>query len=183
MIDEQTADAREDTMLYREPTDDSDDNQVQDIWGQKLETRIVDASEVPAFISEGWYTHPQEIGGVTRQEADASFDDDRVKRHAGPALEAAEKLVEELTKERDGLTAERDEAVKDRDAVRQLAAENGKLADDRQAAIAKLTGDLKAAEELADAETKAKEAALAELADIKAAQETAKTPAPKPKSA
>jgi hypothetical protein len=30
---------REDTMLYRKPAPDSDDNAVQDIWGRQLETR------------------------------------------------------------------------------------------------------------------------------------------------
>lgn len=42
MTDETTL-PREDTMLYREPTPESE--AVQDIWGKKLETRVVGHSE------------------------------------------------------------------------------------------------------------------------------------------
>lgn len=169
---------REDTMIYRSPAADSDQTAIQDIWGERLEVRTVDASEVPALLAEGWVTHPMDVGNKGKPEEAAGFEP--VK---GEALEAAEKLAEALTEEvaqlkgevKD-LTVERDmlkdsvaETETQRDATRQLAAENGKLADERQAEIAKLTADLVAAEDLADSEGRAKDAALAEVATLKAA--------------
>lgn len=149
MAQETTA-QREDTMLYRTPAPDSDKAAIQDIWGEQLEVRTVDASEVSDLLAEGWVTHPMHLDGKPKPEEAAGFEP--VK---GKALEAAEKLAEELTRERD--------------AARQLAEDNGKLADERQTEIAKLSADLKAAEELADSESKAKDAALAEVAELKAA--------------
>ena len=47
---------REDTMLYREPALDSDESAIQDIWGRRLETRVVDAPEVPSLLRGGGST-------------------------------------------------------------------------------------------------------------------------------
>lgn len=155
--DQPIAEPREDTMIYREPTSDSDDNAVQDIWGKQLEVMTVDASEVQDYLAAGWVTHPLDLG--KKPEERAGF-----KRDAGSgekelaetrlALDTAEKLVDEQAKRIAELETERDNAH----AAEKLAIEAGD----------KIAADLKAAEELADAETKAKDEALAELAALKA---------------
>lgn len=60
---------REDTMVYRKPTDGSDEASIQDIWGQKLETRVVASSDVPALLAEGWAAHPLDIGKKPEERA------------------------------------------------------------------------------------------------------------------
>lgn len=92
MSEEQTL--REDTMIYRAPTPESEETAVQDIWGKQLETRVVDASEVPAMLKDGWYRSPADIGREPKPEEAAGFVP--VK---GAALETAEKLIDELTRE------------------------------------------------------------------------------------
>lgn len=107
MADEQQV--REDTMLYREPTDESDEAAVQDIWGKKLETRVVDASEVPALLNDGWVRNPLDLG--KKPEERAGFE--RMPRTSDPsadALAAAEKLASELGEKVKSLTEERDVA-------------------------------------------------------------------------
>lgn len=126
----------EETMLYREPTSDSDPEAVQDIWGEKLETLVVDASRVPELLGQGWATHPGDVGKSPEERADF----ERVHGTADAAIEALKDDIE-------GLTAERDT----------LRAENARLA-----------ADLKAAEDLADAETRAKESLQSELNALKA---------------
>jgi hypothetical protein len=147
MTDETTAPLREDTMLYREPTADSDENAIQDIWGQRLEVRTVDVSEVADLLEQGWVQHPLDLG--KKPEERAGFDKVAGKEleQTRLALDTAEKLVGELEKR-----------------VDDLSRSNIDLQDQRN----KVAEDLKAAEDLADAETKAKEAALAELATLKA---------------
>lgn len=147
MTDETTAPLREDTMLYREPTADSDENAIQDIWGQRLEVRTVDVSEVADLLEQGWVQHPLDLGKKPEERAGFEKVAGKELTNTRLALETAEKLVEELTAERDALSKRLTEASE---------------------AILKVGSDLKAAEELADAETKAKEAALAELATLKA---------------
>lgn len=143
------ADMREDTMIYREPTTDSDENAVQDIWGRQLEVMTVDASEVQGFLSAGWVQHPldlgkkpEEIEGFKREPRAA----DKELAETRLALETAEKMLGEKTK-----------------AMENLVASNLEL----QAQRDKAQNDQKAAEELADAESKAKDAALAELQALK----------------
>jgi uncharacterized protein with von Willebrand factor type A (vWA) domain len=104
MADEQTQ--REDTMLYREPTPETDDHAVQDIWGEQLETRVVDASEVPDMLSEGWVKNPLDLG--KKPEERAGFQHVAGKREQGlvDALEAAEKLAGELGEKAKSLTEE-----------------------------------------------------------------------------
>lgn len=204
MNDQQTQDAREDTMLYRKPTPDSDDNAVQDIWGEKLEVRTVDASEVPDLLAEGWVTHPLELGGgEKKQKPEQAAGFEPIK---GEALEAAEKLAEELTTERDKLLGEIKDLTVERDMLKdETARSHNRLKEavtavvgDHQATLMgdpidaatgalkslhsdvtalqerslKLADDLKAAEVLTAEETKAKEAALAELAELKAVKPT-----------
>lgn len=123
----------ETTMLYRKPTSESDEGAVQDIWGKKLETRVVEASEVPAMISEGWVTHPMNVGKKPEELAGFTRELGGQEALLREALESEKKLVAELV-------------------------------DKNQ----KLEGDLKAAEELANAESKEKEAALAQLAELTA---------------
>lgn len=170
MTQETTA-QREDTMIYRAPAPDSDKAAIQDIWGEQLEVRTVDASEVSDLLAEGWVTHPMHIDGKAKPEEAAGFEP--VK---GDALEAAEKLAGQLTCERDALAAEVKALTDDRDvlknAVADLTKANAGVVEELAAAKAdnvKLAADLKAAEELADSESKAKDAAVAEVAELKAA--------------
>lgn len=160
MTDQDTA-QREDTMLYRSPAPDSDKTAIQDIWGEQLEVRTVDASEVPGLLAEGWVTHPLDIGGDRpKPEEAAGFEP--VK---GKALEAAENLAAELTKELDAAKGEIKDLTVERDMLRDSAADTAKERDEA-------LSNLKAAEELADAESKAKDAALARVAELEAAANT-----------
>jgi hypothetical protein len=149
MTDETTAPLREDTMLYREPTADSDENAIQDIWGQRLEVRTVDVSEVADLLEQGWVQHPLDLGKKPEERAGFEKVAGKELEQTRLALDTAEKLVGELTAERDALRPVQAMTEASEAATRSAA-------------------DLKAAEELADAETKAKEAALAELATLKA---------------
>lgn len=115
---------REDTMLYRVPVKDSDPSAIHDIWGEDLETKVVDAPEVAQFVNDGWSTHPPHVQAPAKPAAQAALDE-------APAL--------------------RDE----------LDALNGRIAD--------LEADLRAAEELAAAESKAKDEALARVKELEAA--------------
>jgi hypothetical protein len=154
MTDETDAPLREDTMLYRTPTDDSDENAVQDIWGQRLEIRTVDVSEVADLLNEGWVQHPLDLGKKPEERAGFAKVAGKELEHTRAALDTAEKLVAELTKERDlSLTS--------RSKAQTLLDEKAR----RWRSATSCSSDLKAAEELADGETKAKEAALAELAE------------------
>lgn len=116
----------ETTMLYRKPSTESDEGAVQEIWGKKLETRVVEASEVPSMLSEGWVQHPLDIGkkpeelaGFTRelggQEAllREALDTEKAltaelletnKKLAGD-LKAAEELVAAESKEKEAALA------------------------------------------------------------------------------
>lgn len=115
---------REDTMIYRAPTKET--QETTDIWGKSLETRVVDATEVPDMLKDGWVTNPLHLDHPPKPEEAAGFVPDN-----------------------SGIKAELEAALK-REAA--LAAE-----------VAGLKGDLKAAEELTAAETKAKDEALAQL--------------------
>lgn len=123
---------REDTMIYRAPTKDT--QETTDIWGKNLETRVVDASEVPDMLKDGWVTNPLHIDHPPKPEEAAGFVPDRG--------------------EVDALRAQIEEA-KERESA--LAAE-----------IDGLKGDLKAAEDLTASETKAKDEALARVAELEA---------------
>jgi len=116
---------REDTMIYREPIDGSEN--VQDIWGSQVEVKVVDAPEVAAFLAEGWVTNPEHIKNPPK--APVAKDDPRIAE-----LEAEVATLRGALKSADEM-------------------------------IVKLQGDLKAATDLADAESKAKDEALAKLAD------------------
>jgi hypothetical protein len=153
MTDETTAPLREDTMLYREPTADSDENAIQDIWGQRLEVRTVDVSEVADLLEQGWVQHPLDLG--KKPEERAGFD-----KVAGKELEQTRLALETAEK----LVGEQDTRIK------QLTDANIDLQGQRDQARA----DQAAAEQLADAETKAKEAALAELAALKSSNASTK---------
>lgn len=158
---------REDTMLYREPTPES--AEVVDIWGKKLETRVVDASEVPAMLHDGWVTNPLHIDHPPKPEEAAGFVPDR-----GPEIDALKTAITEAKEREDALAAEvtglKDELQAARASETELA---GKLkgAEDRAAS---LVSDLKAAEELASAESKAKDDALARVAELEAAAKAGK---------
>src|SRR3954464_6767290 len=115
---------REDTMIYRTPTKET--QETTDIWGKKLETRVVDATEVPAMLKDGWVTNPLHIDNPPKPEEAAGF------------------VPVSDTK---ALRAELDEAHQ---------------------RIAALQTDLQAAEELANSESKAKDAALARIAELEA---------------
>jgi hypothetical protein len=121
MTDETTL--AEATMIYRKPVTDSDPLAIQDIWGQQLETRTVDASEVNVLKGEGWVTHPSHI------EHPPSADDVPLDRKSVDA---------ELKALRDHISA--------------------------------LESDLKAATDLADAESKAKDQALAKITELAAGE-------------
>jgi hypothetical protein len=101
MTDETTAPLREDTMLYREPTADSDENAIQDIWGQRLEVRTVDVSEVAELLEQGWVQHPLDLGKKPEERAGFEKVAGKELEQTRLALETAEKLVGELTAERD----------------------------------------------------------------------------------
>jgi hypothetical protein len=103
MTDETTAPLREDTMLYREPTADSDENAIQDIWGQRLEVRTVDVSEVADLLEQGWVQHPLDLGKKPEERAGFEKVAGKELEQTRLALDTAEKLVEELTAERDAL--------------------------------------------------------------------------------
>lgn len=126
------AEQRDETMLYRKPTKETDENAVSEIWGHRLETRVVDASEVPSLLSEGWVEHPMDLTGERKPEVKAAKADNSEPVATKEALATAEQLIAKLTDE------------------------NGKL-----------IADLKAAEELAEAETKAKDALQAELDKVR----------------
>lgn len=150
MTDQPTAELREETMLYREPTPETDETAVQDIWGRRLETRIVEAGDVPALLEQGWVSHPLELGKSPEERAGFERVPGKADKELAEtrlALETAEKLVAEQEKRLDQLTQANIALQEERDRAR---------------------ADLKAAEELADAETKAKEALQAELAAIRA---------------
>lgn len=106
---------REDTMLYRKPTDGSDEAHIDEIWGTKLETRVVDAKsdEFSQMLTEGWARSPTEIDGgkpvPAAGEVVAVKSADQQDPHA-EARDAAEKLARELAETVKTLTKERDEA-------------------------------------------------------------------------
>lgn len=120
---------REDTMIYRTPTKETEET--TDIWGKNLETRVVDATEVPDMLKDGWVTNPLHIDHPPKPEEAAGFVPDRG--------DIRDELEEALRRE-------------------------GALA----AEVDGLKGDLKAAEDLATAESKAKDAALARIAELEA---------------
>lgn len=114
---------REDTMLYRHPVlGESAEGEITDIWGTKLETRVVDAKsdEFSHMLTDGWYRSPTELGvGITAVptvgETTSSAATKSVvgKDDLDPnaaALEAAEKLAQELGETVKTLTEERDQA-------------------------------------------------------------------------
>lgn len=102
MTEETTAQTSEETMLYRKPTDDSDPANVQEIWGQELETRTVNASDVPGLLADGWVTHPLDVGKKPEERAgfvpahNAESEELRLTREAAGKAEA---LVKELSAE------------------------------------------------------------------------------------
>lgn len=110
-------DITEATMLYRKPAEDSDEAQISEVWGSRLETKVVDASEVESHAADGWVTNPAHI--------------DNPPKSVAPVVD-----------------------TKEIDALRER--------------IVALEADLKAAQELADGESKAKDEALARVAEIEA---------------
>ena len=144
---------RDETMLYRAPTPETDDKAVSDIWGRRLETRVVDTADVAGLLAEGWVRNPMDLADTPGGEGMERVVG-KQEQATREALDTADKLLAEQERRIAELEAERD-AVRDE---LKAASEAG----------VKLAQDLKAAEELADAETKAKEAALAELTELKA---------------
>lgn len=103
---------REDTMLYREPTPDSED--VSEIWGKRVETRVVDATEVPGMLREGWFTSPHLLDAPKREQ-DGGFEPVRDAAEADALraeLEAATKALggaaDAITSLKSDLTAAED---------------------------------------------------------------------------
>jgi hypothetical protein len=113
---------REDTMIYRKPAADSDPLAISNIWGNDLETRVVDAGEVDGMIGEGWVRDPRHI-------------DNPPKAPVGSVPDKADPRIAELEEQ-----------------------------------VARLTDDLKAATDLADAESKAKDQALAKITELTAGE-------------
>lgn len=105
----------DDTMLYRQPTDDSDEAQIADIWGAKLETRVVRASDVEGMLADGWVRDPLKIGAkadlTPAPTSDVSSNSASTLTDTRGALAAAEKLAEELGETVKSLTVERDNAL------------------------------------------------------------------------
>jgi hypothetical protein len=103
---------RDETMIYRKPTDDSDEAAVHDIWGTKLETRVVDGDTVSDFLAQGWVCNPLDLGVGAPPTSEAAAADP-VAAGGNPtktALEAAEKLAQHLGEKVKTLTTERDAA-------------------------------------------------------------------------
>src|SRR5205809_7329802 len=128
MTDEATAPLREDTMLYREPTADSDENAVQDIWGQRLEVRTVDVTEVAELLEQGWVQHPMDLGKKPEERAGFEKVAGKELEQTRLALETAEKLVGELEKRVDDLSRsnivlqdQRNQVAEDFKAAEELA--------------------------------------------------------------
>jgi hypothetical protein len=163
MTDETDAPLREDTMLYRTPTDDSDENAVQDIWGQRLEIRTVDVSEVADLLNEGWVQHPLDLGKKPEERAGFAKVAGKELEHTRAALDTAEKLVAELTKERDAVVAANTSIT---EQAQTLLDEKAAWMEERY----KLQSDLRAAEELFAGSTEGRDAKLQAKADEKAVQ-------------
>jgi chromosome segregation ATPase len=151
------APAREDTMIYRLPAADSVETAIQEIWGKRLEVRVVDSPEVADLLKEGWVTHPLDLDKPSAPQSQVA--DDPIGPEGAPtlademkakddAIEAAEQLIEALTKERDALTSDLKDMTVERDVRKDEVAElKTKLAateDERDKALE----DLKAAEAL-----------------------------------
>lgn len=109
MTDETAAPTSEKTMLYREPTGDSDQQSLQDIWGRELETRVVNASEVPNLLADGWVQHPLDLGKKPEERAGFSRVASGELQLTRDELDAAQNLADELTAENGKLKAEIDE--------------------------------------------------------------------------
>ena len=130
-------DELEHTMIYRKPTDDSDETKVSEIWGAMLETKVIPAAEVPALLAQGWVKNPLELEGLGH--APPGFEPAKPKTdkpddpYAG-ALAVAEALARELGETVKTLTKERDDAL--------VAAERG------AERIAALEADLPAEKQL-----------------------------------
>jgi hypothetical protein len=104
---------RDETMIYRKPTDDSDEAAVQDIWGTKLETRVVDGNTVSDFLADGWVCNPLDLGVGAPATSEAVAADSAAvgDNPTKTALEAAEKLAQHLGEKVKTLTAAHDEAL------------------------------------------------------------------------
>lgn len=149
---------REDTMIYRAPTDETE--VITDIWGKNLETRVVDASEVPAMLKDGWVTNPLHIDHPPKPEEAAGFVPDRGE------VDALHATLEEAKKREDALAAE---VAGLKDELKESKERETSIVASWTEEVGKLKADLKAAEELADGETKAKDEALAKVAELEAA--------------
>jgi vacuolar-type H+-ATPase subunit I/STV1 len=103
---------RDETMIYRKPTDDSDEAAVQDIWGTRLETRVVDGATVSGFVADGWVCNPLDlgVGAPPTSEALAPSLETVIDNPTKAARDAAEKLAQHLGEKVKTLTAERDAA-------------------------------------------------------------------------
>lgn len=135
MTEDQTVVPGNDQMLYRKP-ENPDAEGVTEIWGKKLETKIVDANDVPAMLEQGWATHPNHIDNP-------------------PANVPSPSLSDALQSSNDQLQGDLDEARR-------------ALVEERER-VSILEGDLKAAQDLCAEESKAKDAALARVAELEAA--------------
>lgn len=134
---------REDTMLYRKPVPESDEAAIADIWGSKLETRVVDANaeEFSQMLADGWVRNPVDIHGVGTQPPPPGFQREPSKSDPGAArndaLEAAEKLAQELGGQVQKLTTELEAARSEVAAANEL--------------VQSLTNDLACANKLREA--------------------------------
>jgi hypothetical protein len=129
---------REDTMLYREPTPES--AEVVDIWGKKLEARVVDASEVSAMLRDGWVTHPRHIDNPPKPEEAAGF----------VPVSDTKALQEEL----DAMRATISRLQGDLAAAEQLVASESKAKDEALARIGDLDAPAPTGQDVADAKPK-----------------------------
>lgn len=91
----------EDTMLYRAEVPESDVSRVADIWGRKLETTVVDASEVDDLVAQGWARHPSEIADDGKVTPKKDSGDKEALTKAADALEAANQREAALQAELD----------------------------------------------------------------------------------
>lgn len=111
-----------DTMLYRAAGPDSRD--VQDIWGRKLETVVVEAAEVGERLSDGWVRSPLEIAedGKPAPKVQKVQSDVAALTAAADELEAANKRVAELTEELAQMRTRAEAAEAEAEEARELIA-------------------------------------------------------------
>lgn len=155
-------------LLYRAA--ENGGQEVHGIQCQCLE--VADADAEAAALAEGWHCHPDEIDvpavlgdpvapAGTSSLADVLAEKDEAIETLTAERDRALQLASENSSKAQALTSEVERLkggqATDRETISNLSKENEKL-----------KSDLKAAEELAEGETKVKDVALAELAEAQA---------------